>query len=54
MNTQLQDSRAQLDDKIIHHRQELVELKNKLASRYSVQKSVFTKNVKTAEDNAVA
>ena len=29
-------------------------MKNKLASRYSVQKSVFTKKVKTAEDNAVA
>ena len=27
---------------------------NKLASRYSEQKSVFAKKVKTAEDNAVA
>ena len=29
-------------------------MKNKHASRYSVQKSLFTKKVKTAEDNAVA
>ena len=54
MNTQLQDLRAQLDDKIIHHLHERVKLKNQLANRYSVQKSVFTKKVKTAEDNAVA
>ena len=49
---QSQDLRAQLDDKIIQHCQEPVELKKKLANGYAGQKSVFTEKLNAAKDNA--
>ena len=55
VTVQSQDLIANLNDKNIQHHQELVELKKKLANsnRYAAQKSVLTKKLKTAEDNAV-